>query len=124
MIYPLPHGNGMPPDWFFVDTESCGGGAESLGLVLMVSIFIGFLALVSREGGPRGEHVTLGRAGGLARPGGLCPPRGSSGPPTKRLVPLLFQKKSSKSFGRFRELSFSPQKQHHGSSAENNVSSG
>ena len=67
--------------------------------------------------------IHQGAPGGLARPGGLCPPRGSSGPPTKRLVPLLL-KKSSKSFEQFQELSFSAQKQHHGSSAKNSVSPG
>ena len=79
---------------FFVVTSD-------LGLFLGVSVFIGFFASVSREDGPRGEHNTLGHAWG---PGGLCPPHGSFGPPTKLLVPLLFQKKSSKSFVAFGEL--------------------
>jgi hypothetical protein len=43
-------------DWFFVATEACGGGTSDLGLFLMVSLFIGFSALESREDGPRGEH--------------------------------------------------------------------
>src|SRR3990170_1889768 len=49
-------------DWFFVATEACAGGTSDLGLFLMVSLFIGFLASVSREDGPRGEHNPPGQA--------------------------------------------------------------
>ena len=40
-------------DWFSVATEHCNGGTSDLGLSLLVSLFIGFFTLVSREDGPR-----------------------------------------------------------------------
>ena len=49
-------------DWFSVATEPCGGGTSYLGLFMMVSLFIGFLASVSRKDGRRGEHNPPGRA--------------------------------------------------------------
>ena len=123
--FPSPAGHWKSPDWFFVDTESCGGGAESLGLFLMVSIFIGFLGVgFTPRWATRRARYTRARLGPLACPGGLFPPRGSSPVVLRSNIAYLVQKKSPKSFGRFRELSFSAQKQHHGNSAENSVSPG
>ena len=72
----------------------------------------------------RRARYTRARLGPLACPGGLCPPRGSSPVVLRSNIAYLVQKKSPKSFGRFRELSFSAQKQHHGNSTENSVSPG
>ena len=38
---PLRQGAGMGLDWFSVATEACGGETSDLGLLLMVSLFIG-----------------------------------------------------------------------------------
>ena len=87
----------MPPDWSFIDTESCGGGTSRLGLFQGVYEYIGFLGVgFTRSWAASGPQDTRARQRGLARPGGLWPPRGSSGPPTKPLVPLLFQKNRQK----------------------------
>ena len=42
--------------------EACGSGVEVLALFLGVSLFIGFLALVSHEDGHRGENNPPGQA--------------------------------------------------------------
>ena len=34
------------PDWFFVATQACGGETSDRGLILMVSLFIGFFDVV------------------------------------------------------------------------------
>ena len=47
----LRQGTGTPPDWFFIDTESCGGGAESLGLFFGVSNIWEFIGIEGGGGG-------------------------------------------------------------------------
>ena len=42
---PLRQGAGKGLDWFSVATEAYGGGTSDLGLILMVSLFIGFLGV-------------------------------------------------------------------------------
>ena len=56
--------------WYFEGIEACGGVVQNLGLFLGVSLFIGFSALDSRQGGPRGSDK-LGRRA----LGGGCTPR-------------------------------------------------
>ena len=88
------------PDWFFMATEACGGGTSDLWLFLGVYEYIGFLGVgFTRRWATRGPQDTRVRQRGLARPSGLWPPRGSSGPLTKILVPLLFQKNHQKVSG-------------------------
>ena len=80
-----------------IDTLVTYHGTSHLGLFLGVSEYIGFLGVgFTRRWATRGPQDTRVRQRGLARPGGLWPPRGSSGPPTKLLVPLLFQKNRQK----------------------------
>src|SRR3989337_1666713 len=56
------------PDWFFVNTEACGGGNPDLGLFLEVSVFIGADGLGNKSGGPpRGSQAHQARPGGWAR---------------------------------------------------------
>ena len=43
--FPLRQGAEMGLDWFSVATEPCGGGTSNLGLLLMVSLFIGFFGV-------------------------------------------------------------------------------
>ena len=80
-------------DWFFMATKDCGGRISDLGLFLGVYVFIGFFGVgftrrwVSRRAQPTGASRAH-----QVHPGGLYPPHGSSGPPTKLLVPLFFQK--------------------------------
>src|SRR4051812_24579420 len=86
MIYPLQQGTRTPPDLFFINTESCGGGTRSLGLFLMVSIFIGIFGVsFMRRWATRRARETR------ARVGGMCPSGRTSVLPPKPLVPLFSQ---------------------------------
>ena len=68
MIYPPLQGTGTSPDWFFVNTESCGGRAESLSLFLGFPGYIGFFSVgIKSRGHPRGPQAR-GRALGGAPP--------------------------------------------------------
>ena len=106
MISPSGRVSKQAPDWFFVAIEACGSGTSDLGLFLMVSLFIGFLASVSREDGPRGEHNPPGHGQGPRRAPVSCAlllhllvlPRSFRGP--------FCSKRSSKSFNSFGELPF------------------
>ena len=111
-------------DWFFVATEACSGGTSNLGLFLGISVFIGLFGLCfTRRWASRWARYTCTRIGLQARPGVSCSPHGSSNPPKKLLVPILFQK-IIKEFQLIWRTLISAQKQHHGSFAENNVSPG
>src|SRR3990170_2787416 len=84
-------------DWFFMATEACGGGTSDLGLFLMVSLFIGFYSIgITRRWASWWGQPTWARLGLLACPDVLCSPPSPFGPPTKLLVPLLFQKNHQK----------------------------
>ena len=126
MVSPLRLGTGTPSDWFFVDKESCSGEAESLSLFLGFLGFIGFFSIgITRNGAMWAPQANKPRSPPPgSRPDGLCPTGGSPLVVLHSNIAYFLQKKSSKSFGRFRELSFSAQKQHHGNSAKNNVSAG
>ena len=93
MVYPSGRVPEWAPDWFFMATEACHIGTPDLGLFLGVSIFIGIFGIENKSGGVHEEPTrSEGVPGGRALPPPLWRPRGSSGPPTKLLVPILFKK--------------------------------
>ena len=51
--YPLRQGAETGLELFFLNSEASGSGTPDLGFFSGVSIFIEFLASVSRQGGPR-----------------------------------------------------------------------
>ena len=81
------------------------------------------MELDSGSVGPPGGHNPPGHARRGARPSGLCSPRGPSGGSWLQYF-SLFVKQFSKKFRSIRRTFISAQKQHHGTSVENNVSPG
>ena len=112
------------PDWFLVATEACGGGTPDLGYVLGVLLFIGGFGIENMSGGPTGCPRGTGERPRGARPPSSWAPQDSSPITFCSSIFYIFQKKSPLIFSAFPELLFLHKKQHHGSSAENNVSPG
>ena len=92
MIYPLRQGTGMPPDWFFIDTELQRRNFWSRVISGVFWIYRIFGRWFHAKMGHEGPTRHQGAPEGAGAPWWLWPPRGSSGPPTKLLVPLLFEK--------------------------------
>ena len=105
-------------------TEACGGGTSDLGYFLEVWAFIGEVGIENKsEGSPRRPR-DRGRARGVGAPPTLV---GPTGLPSDRFLFqyfLYFPEKISVDFQRIPRTFISAQKQHHGSSAENNISPG
>ena len=66
MIPPSDRVPKQGPDWFLV-AEACGSGTPDLGFFSGVSVFIRFLASVSRQGGIRVIHEAGGAPRGVRR---------------------------------------------------------
>ena len=66
------------PDWFFLSTESCGGGTPDLGFVLEVLGYIRGIGVRNKLGestmGPQGRRARPGGGGALHPCGGLETP--------------------------------------------------
>ena len=111
------------PDWFFVATEACGGGTPDLGSFRRFGYLLEYLALESRQEGSRGGHrpPSCGEGASACR---LVTSLSTSWPSSSLQEFLYFPKIFSVNFQPIPRTFISAQKQHHGSSAENNVSPG
>ena len=124
-VGPLRQGATEGLDWFFMATEACGDGTFDPSSVLGFLGFIGRVGVGFTSGGPTGQSQ-----GRVARP------RGVGAPLTLVVAPgllfhifffhyfLYFLEKFSVNFQLVPRTFISAQKQHHGSSAENSVSTG
>ena len=72
-------------NWFFVATESCGGGTPDLGYFLKVWGFIGEVGVENKSGWSLSHARGRRRAGRRARPPPSWAPRGS---PNRLLSPI------------------------------------
>ena len=105
-------------------TEACGGGTSDLGYFLEVSVIIGEDGVENKSGGPTGSPRGRGAPQGVGAHSTLMGPTGLPSGNSSFQYFLYFPEKFSVDFHRIPRTFISAQKQHHGSSAENNVSPG
>ena len=106
------------PERFLVATEACDSGTPDLCYFLEVWGFIGEVGVENKSGGPQGVHEAGGAPSTL-----VGPTRRPSGNSLFQYF-LYFQEKLSVDFHRIPRTFISAQKQHRGSSVENNISPG